>query len=39
MSAQINSRVANVNRDERQAIPQAAEEAAIRLTSYLSEGW
>ncbi len=39
MSPQINSRVANVNRDERQAIPQAAEDAAIRLASYLSEGW
>jgi hypothetical protein len=39
MSPQINARVANVNRDERQAIPQAAEDAAIRLASYLSEGW
>jgi hypothetical protein len=39
MSAEIGSRVANVNRDERQAIPQAAEDAAVRLTSYLSEGW
>ena len=39
MSPEINARVANVNRDERQAIPQAAEDAAIRLTSYLSEGW
>ncbi len=39
MSAEINARVANVNRDERQAIPQAAEDAAIRLASYLSEGW
>ena len=39
MSADINARVANVNRDERQAIPQAAEDAAVRLTSYLSEGW
>ena len=39
MSAEINARVANVNRDERQAIPQAAEDAAIRLTSFLSEGW
>ncbi len=39
MSAEISSRIANVNRDERQAIPQAAEDAAIRLTSYLSEGW
>ena len=39
MSPEINARVANVNRDERQAIPQAADDAAIRLTSYLSEGW
>lgn len=39
MSADINARVANVNRDERQAIPQAAEDAAVRLSSYLSEGW
>jgi hypothetical protein len=39
MSAEINARVANVNRDERQAIPLAAEDAAIRLASYLSEGW
>jgi hypothetical protein len=39
LSAQTNARVANVNRDERQAIPQAAEDAAIRLASYLSEGW
>jgi hypothetical protein len=35
----INPRIANVNRDEREAIPLAAEDAAIRLTSYLSEGW
>ncbi len=34
-----NPRTANVNRDERQAIPQAAEDAAARITSYLSEGW
>ena len=30
---------ADVNRDERQAISQAAEDASVRLTSYLSEGW
>ncbi len=36
---EINARIANVNRDERQAIPLAAEDAAIRLTSYLTEGW
>jgi hypothetical protein len=35
----INARIANVNRDEREAIPRAAEDAAVRLTSYLSEGW
>lgn len=34
-----NPRTANVNRDERQAIPQAAEDVAIQITSYLSEGW
>ena len=34
-----NPRTANVNRDELQAIPQAAEDAAVRITSYLSEGW
>jgi hypothetical protein len=34
-----NARTANVNRDERQAIPQAAEDAATQFTSYLSEGW
>jgi hypothetical protein len=39
LPADTNARVANVNRDERQAIPQAAEDAAVRLTSYLSEGW
>jgi hypothetical protein len=39
LSAEVNARVANVNRDERQAIPLAAEDAAIKLTSYLSEGW
>lgn len=35
----VNTRTANVNRDERQAIPQAAEDAATQITSYLSEGW
>ena len=34
-----NFRTANVNRDERQAVPQAAEDAATQITSYLSEGW
>ncbi len=34
-----NPRTANVNRDERQAVPQAAEDAATQITSYLSEGW
>jgi len=34
-----NPRTANVNRDERQAVPQAAEDAAAQITSYLSEGW
>lgn len=34
-----NPRTANVNRDERQALPQAAEDAATQLTSALSEGW
>jgi hypothetical protein len=39
LSAEVNARVANINRDERQAIPLAAEDAALKLTSYLSEGW
>lgn len=30
---------ADVNQDERQAIPRAAEDAAVRLVSVLSEGW
>ncbi len=30
---------ANVNQDERQAIPLAAEDAAVRMVSMLSEGW
>ncbi|HEX8296645.1 MAG TPA: LptE family protein [Chthoniobacteraceae bacterium] len=30
---------ADVNQDERQAIPLAAEDMAVRLVSYLSEGW
>jgi PBP1b-binding outer membrane lipoprotein LpoB len=34
-----NPRTANVNRDERQAIPQAAEDLATQITSFLSEGW
>jgi len=34
-----NPLTADVNRDERQAISQAAEDASVRLTSYLSEGW
>ena len=34
-----NPRTANVNRDEFQAIPEAAEVAAVHLTSFLSEGW
>ena len=34
-----NPLTADVSRDERQAIPQAAEDASVRLTSYLSEGW
>jgi Lipopolysaccharide-assembly len=32
-------RTADVNRDERQAIPQAAEDVAVQLVSALSEGW
>jgi hypothetical protein len=39
LSPEVNARVANINRDERQAIPLAAEDAAVKLTSYLSEGW
>jgi hypothetical protein len=35
----LSTLTADVNRDERQAIPQAAEDAAVRITSYLSEGW
>lgn len=34
-----NPLTADVNRDEHQAVPQAAEDAAVRLTSYLAEGW
>jgi len=34
-----NPRTANVNNDERQALPLAAEDVAVHLTSYLSEGW
>ncbi|NBV87058.1 MAG: hypothetical protein EBS01_12540, partial [Verrucomicrobia bacterium] len=34
-----NPLTADVNRDERQAVPLAAEDAAVRITSYLSEGW
>lgn len=34
-----NPRTANINRDERQAIPQAAEDVATQITSFLSEGW
>jgi outer membrane lipopolysaccharide assembly protein LptE/RlpB len=30
---------ADVNQDERQALPLAAEDAAVRLVSQLSEGW
>lgn len=30
---------ADVNQDERQAIPLAAEDAAVRLVSQISEGW
>lgn len=32
-------RTADVNRDEHQALPQAVEDAAVQITSYLSEGW
>jgi len=30
---------ADVNNDERQAIPLAAEDLAVRLVSQISEGW
>jgi hypothetical protein len=33
------SNAADVNQDERQALPLAAEDMAIRLVSELSEGW
>ena len=35
----VNTRTADVNRDEHQALPQAVEDAAVQITSYLSEGW
>lgn len=34
-----NLRTADVNKDERQAIPLAAEDLATQMVSYLSEGW
>ncbi len=34
-----NTIAADVNQDERQAFPIAAEDLAIRLVSQLSEGW
>lgn len=34
-----NPLVADVNQDERQALPLAAEDMAVRLTSMISEGW
>ena len=34
-----NPLAADVNQDERQALPLAAEDAAVRLTSLISEGW
>jgi hypothetical protein len=34
-----NLRTADVNRDERQAIPLAAEDLATQVVSFLSEGW
>jgi hypothetical protein len=34
-----NLRIADVNRDERQALPLAAQDLATQITSYLSEGW
>ncbi|MEA3211842.1 MAG: hypothetical protein QOE70_4899 [Chthoniobacter sp.] len=34
-----NTIAADVNQDERQALPIAAEDAAVRLVSQLSEGW
>ena len=34
-----NNIAADVNQDERQAIPLAAEDLAVRLVSQISEGW
>jgi len=34
-----NTIAADVNQDERQAIPLAAEDLAVRLVSQISEGW
>ncbi|MEI6713415.1 MAG: LptE family protein [Verrucomicrobiota bacterium] len=34
-----NTRTADVNKDERQSLPLAAEDLASRAVSYLSEGW
>jgi outer membrane lipopolysaccharide assembly protein LptE/RlpB len=34
-----NTAAADVNNDERQALPLAAEDMAVRLTSQISEGW
>jgi hypothetical protein len=34
-----NALAADVNQDERQALPLAIEDAAVRLVSQISEGW
>jgi hypothetical protein len=34
-----NALAADVNQDERQALPLAIEDAATRLVSQISEGW
>ena len=34
-----NPRTGDVNKDERQAIPLAADDAAVRIVSFLADGW
>ena len=34
-----NARTSDVNKDERQAIPLAAEDAAVKIVTFLADGW
>lgn len=34
-----NPRTSDVNKDERQAIPLAAEDAAVKIVTLLADGW